>query len=118
MKTFKMFQISFARHCALLSCVPSASRSEITVKGLSNILEEILNYSTAEASEVDEVQRGKLYHDTYNSSMKVICDNVLSGNDTLLYKAVAPTNYSYDPQRFVGVTRGKYKNGIWESGDD
>lgn len=42
MKTFKMFQICFARHCALLSCVPSASRSEITVKGLSNILEEII----------------------------------------------------------------------------
>jgi hypothetical protein len=50
--------------------------------------------------------------------MKVICENVVSGTDTVLYKAVAPTNYSFDPQRFVSVTRGKFKNGVWESGDD
>jgi hypothetical protein len=49
------------------------------MKGLSNILEE------TDTSEVGELQRGKLYYETYGSSIKIICENVLSGNDTLLY---------------------------------
>jgi len=103
--TFKMFHIIFARHCALMSCIPPASRGSITMKSLTVVLDAILQYyfiPQKDECDDDNLKGGKKFYDTYSANMKVICDNVSIGSETLL-NVVEPTNFFYKPSKVIRV---------------
>jgi len=120
--SFKAFQESFARHCALLSCVDETRRTEITLRMLEVIFEKISAYykslmfdSSAADNSASNV--GKELYDKYIASIKVICAHVETDNEDLL-SAIGATNFSYRPKQFITGTRNKYKFVLWESSDD
>jgi len=111
LKTFKVFQELFARHCALVSCVSPDMRSEITVKALCSDLKEVQDCHSSK-----EITDGKSIYDEYLSNLKQICENVEYRKDSLFESL--RYNLSYNPQKFITAVRGKYKEGVWTSGED
>ena len=108
----------FARHCALLSCVPTEKRSSITLKGLSIVINHIRDYvDNTLKPNTDDHNSGKLLYDLYISNLDVICHGIEVGGKPLI-RSVVPNDFSYEPKKFVTVVRGKYKNGIWKMGED
>lgn len=119
---FKAFQESFARHCALLSCVDEARRAEITLKVLGVTFEKINHYYRAvmldSSDSVDDSDVGKVKYENYIANLKVICSNVESDSEELL-TVIGITNFSYkNPRQFITATRNKFKCGVWECSDD
>lgn len=119
--TYKAFQESFARHCALLSCVDESKRTSITLRTLEVLFEKINMYYKRSiiGSEADNngSSTGKELYDTYIANLRVICANVKVDNEEL-WAVICGTSFSYKPKQFIQATRNKYKCGVWETGDD
>jgi hypothetical protein len=111
LKTFKVFQELFAHHCALVSCVSPDIRSEITVKALCSVLKEVQDCHSSKDN-----TNGKSIYEEYLSNLKLICENVEFGKDSLFESL--RYNLSYNLKRFIMAVRGKYKEGVWTSGED
>lgn len=91
------------------------------MKSLTVVLDAILQYYYSnpekDKSDDDNVGVGKTFYDTYSNNMKIICDNVVIGNETL-FSIVEPANFFYKAKKIIRVVRGKYKNGVWETGEN
>jgi hypothetical protein len=59
----------------------------------------------------------KVLYDLYISNLDTICRGIKFGAKPLI-QSVVPHDFSYDPKKFINVVRTKFKNGVWESGDE
>lgn len=126
--SFKTFQVGFARHCALVSCIDEDSFGDknITLKKIVSLHGKMesayLEGENSSDSEGDAIERndsneGRMLWKLYKNNLRTICKGVFDPMGKPLLHTLRKENLSYKPKQFITLMRQKRKKGLWQDSD-